>query len=63
VWFDGARGAELDARTGGGQIEVEHRFVQSWRDAEGSRLRGELNGGGASLIVRTMGGDIRLLEA
>ena len=51
--------AELDAHTGGGKVTVDFPVTNSG-SSEGSAVRGRLNGGGATLMVRTGDGPIRV---
>ncbi len=61
VEFPTDAGTELDAKTSGGKVEVEHGI--SLRGAlDPGHVRGEINGGGAPLTLRTSGGDIRIRE-
>lgn len=54
-------GAELDAHTNDGKIEVEFP-VTTTRTVSGNDIRGKLNGGGPLLKVRTGDGAIRILR-
>ena len=51
--------ADLDAHTGDGRITVDFPVTASG-SLGGSELRGKLNGGGQTLVVRTGDGPIRL---
>jgi hypothetical protein len=51
--------ADLDAHTGDGKITVDFPVTASG-SLGGSELRGKLNGGGQTLVVRTGDGPIRL---
>ncbi len=52
-------GADLDARTSGGRVEIEHGILV--RGGMGrSKVVGEINGGGRELRLRTSGGNIRV---
>jgi len=53
--------AELDAHTGGGKVTVDFPVTNSG-SSEGSAVRGRLNGGGATLMVRTGDGPIRVMR-
>jgi DUF4097 and DUF4098 domain-containing protein YvlB len=53
--------AELDAHTGGGKVTVDFPVTNSG-SSEGSAVRGRLNGGGATLIVRTGDGPIKVMR-
>lgn len=63
VWFAASSGAHIDARTGGGQIEVEHGMNERSGDSRSTQLRGSVNGGGAALVLRTKGGSIAVRES
>jgi hypothetical protein len=60
VEFPSDAGADLDARTQGGRIHVEHSHVP--RESSRRRLVAEINGGGPALELRTLGGSIRVNE-
>jgi DUF4097 and DUF4098 domain-containing protein YvlB len=51
-------GVDLDAKTSGGRVRVD--FPVSQFDREKQRVRGEINGGGPALILRTSGGGIEV---
>jgi DUF4097 and DUF4098 domain-containing protein YvlB len=52
-------GANLDAKTSGGRVDVEHSIrVRGGQDPQ--HVVGEVNGGGRTLLLRTSGGDIRV---
>lgn len=59
VEFPGEAGAELDARSSGGQLRIAPEIRARGRGNR-HRFRGELNGGGPPLTLRTSGGSIRL---
>jgi hypothetical protein len=59
--FPRASGVNLDARTSGGRVLVESA-IKTTGSAERSRIEGEINGGGESLLLRTSGGNIRVRE-
>ncbi len=50
---------DLDARTSGGRVEVEHGIAVRGR-LERSRVVGKINGGGRTLQLRTSGGSIQV---
>jgi hypothetical protein len=59
VEFPEGAGVELDARTSGGRVEVEQGMhVRGSVDSQS--VRGEINGGGPKLRLRTSGGNIRV---
>jgi len=61
VEFPANAGTEVDARTSGGKVEVEHAITL--RGAlDSGHIRGEINGGGGRLTLRTSGGNIRIRE-
>ena len=62
VWFAAAEGTHIDARTRGGQIEIEHGMRKSDGDPRCSHVRGSVIGGGSPLVLRTKGGSIRVRE-
>src|SRR5579859_708011 len=53
--------AELDAHTSDGKVTVDFPVTMSG-SSEGSAVRGRLNGGGATLMVRTGDGPIRVMR-
>jgi DUF4097 and DUF4098 domain-containing protein YvlB len=53
--------ADLDAHTGDGKITVDFPVTMSGA-SEGSAVRGRLNGGGATLMVRTGDGPIKVMR-
>jgi hypothetical protein len=61
VEFPSGAGADLDAQTAGGRVEVEHA-VTIQGSINPSHLVGAVNGGGESLVLRTSGGNIRIKE-
>jgi len=50
---------DLDARTSGGRVEVEHPILVQGSSGP-SQLAGRINGGGPTLRLRTSGGNIRV---
>jgi hypothetical protein len=54
--------ADVDARTSGGSVRV-NLPVTSETEAKHDRFRGQINGGGAAIRVRTSGGSIRIRAA
>lgn len=59
VEFPEGAGVDLDAQTSGGRIEVDHEIRIRGR-IDPDRIKGEMNGGGPELRLRTSGGSIRL---
>jgi DUF4097 and DUF4098 domain-containing protein YvlB len=59
VRFPENAGADLDASTTGGRVEVDQHLTFAG-EAQPHRVSGTVNGGGASLRVRTSGGGIRI---
>ncbi len=59
IEFPEDAGVDLDARTSGGRVEVEHGSAVRGR-LERSRVVGKINGGGRTLQLRTSGGSIRV---
>ncbi|HVN87502.1 MAG TPA: DUF4097 family beta strand repeat-containing protein [Candidatus Binatia bacterium] len=57
--FPASAGATLDAETRGGQVEIEPPFTLDTTPSR-HRAQGRVNGGGASLRLRTSGGNIRV---
>ena len=53
--------AEVDAHTGDGKITVDFPVTMAG-SPEGSAVRGKLNGGGATLMVRTGDGPIKVMR-
>jgi DUF4097 and DUF4098 domain-containing protein YvlB len=52
--------ASIDASTSGGDVTCDLPIMMSGKISE-SRIRGEINGGGAAVHARTSGGDIRIV--
>jgi hypothetical protein len=61
VEFPEGSGAELSARTSGGQIHVEPELAVSG-EIDSGRVRGRIGPGGAKLELETSGGNIRVRE-
>jgi hypothetical protein len=59
VGFPDDAGADLEARTSGGTIHVEHGDLVSLERSR-RRLIAKVNGGGPPLVLRTSGGSIRV---
>ncbi len=59
VWFAPDEGVDLDAKTSGGHVRVEHEILV--RGSMNSRhIVGAMNGGGELLRLRTSGGNINV---
>ncbi len=61
VSFPEGAGVELDARTSGGAVRVEHP-LEDVTTQRRSHVVGRIGGGGAPLELRTSGGQIRVLR-
>jgi hypothetical protein len=62
VTFPEDASADLDAKTSGGRVRVDHEVTFS-RPARKHHFVGEINGGGMPLVLRTSGGNIRVRAA
>lgn len=60
VSFPEGAGVDLDARTSGGSIQLDHEIEDATRRSR-SRIVGRVNGGGAPLHLRSSGGHIKIL--
>ena len=59
VTFDEEAPVSIEARTSGGRVSLDEDF--SFRGKrQGSKLEGEVNGGGPRLTLKTSGGNIRI---
>ncbi len=54
--------ADLDARTEAGKVKVDLPFKVTG-DADASTLQGKINGGGEALVLRTSGGNIKVVKS
>ena len=59
VECSGDAGIDLDAKTSGGTIKIDRAFRTDGKGNK-SRFRGQINGGGSPLGLRTSGGSIRI---
>ncbi len=59
--FPEGAGLRLDAQTSGGGVEFDFPIMLIGR-SERSRVKGDVNGGGELVRVRTSGGPIRIQE-
>jgi hypothetical protein len=53
---------DLDARTSGGRVRVEHHMEFTKKPKHGQKV-GTINGGGLPFRLRTSGGSIRIRAA
>lgn len=60
VEFPEDAAVDLDARTSGGRVEVEHGIEVFRGRVDPDRIEGKINGGGPLLRLRTSGGNIRV---
>ena len=62
IWveFPERAGVSLDALTSGGSVKIDPVFEVSGQTGRKSRFRGDLNGGGPPLDLRTSGGSIHI---
>jgi hypothetical protein len=58
--IDPATAVSIDAASSGGRVTSD-LAVRTWRESGRYALRGDLNGGGPTLQVRTSGGPVRVL--
>lgn len=63
VLLDRSIAVDVDAEASGGRIHDDLGDLMSERSSSRSRLSGKVNGGGPTLLLRTSGGSVRLLEA
>ena len=59
VEFPEDASVDLDAKTSGGRVEIEHEILVRGTSGR-SHIVGQINGGGARLHLRTSGGDVRV---
>ena len=55
----GNAGIDLDAKTSGGSLKIDRAFETHGKRHK-NRFRGQVNGGGSPLDLRSSGGSIRL---